>query len=155
MLFLHLLSEAVVLLDGPEVGGLSEDGTSPKQLQRLLTREVEQEHYRALGKEIMLLPGVNWERMAWRACESATATAWVTLGPVSWAGAPGLGYAGSFPGAPPQDPMGFPSAGISRCLLPCSVLRLAPGFSGPAEAVLLEAAHLCGFYREPGGLLCC
>ena len=77
----HLLSEAVVLLDGPEVGGLSEDGTSPKQLQRLLTHEVEQEHYRALGKEIMLLPGVNWERMAWRACESATARAWVTSWP--------------------------------------------------------------------------
>jgi hypothetical protein len=52
----HLLSEAVVLLDGPEVGGLSEDGTSPKQLQRLLTHEVEQGHYRTLGKEIMLLP---------------------------------------------------------------------------------------------------
>jgi hypothetical protein len=52
----HLLSEAVVLLDGPEAGGLSEAGTSPKQLQRLLTREVEQEHYRALGKEIMLPP---------------------------------------------------------------------------------------------------
>jgi hypothetical protein len=49
----NLLSEAVVLLDGPEVGGLSEDGTSPKQLQRLLTHEVEQEHYRALGKEIL------------------------------------------------------------------------------------------------------
>jgi hypothetical protein len=71
----HLLSEAVVLLHGPEVEGLREDGTSPKQLQRLLTREVEQEHYRAPGKEIMLLPGMNWERMAWRAYESATATA--------------------------------------------------------------------------------
>jgi hypothetical protein len=55
----------------------------------------------------------------------------VIVGSVSWAGAPGLGYAGSFPGAPPQDPMGSASAGISRCLLPCSVLRLAPGFSGP------------------------
>ena len=56
------------------------------------------------------------------------------IGSVSWAGAPDLGYAGSFPGAPPQGPMGSPFAGISRCLLPCSVLRLAPGFSGPAAA---------------------
>ena len=46
------------------------------------------------------------------------------LGPVSWAGVPGLGYAGSFLGAPPQELLGFPFAGISRCLLPCSVLRL-------------------------------
>jgi hypothetical protein len=56
-----------------------------------------------------------------------------------WAGAPGLGYAGSLPGAPPQDPMGSPSAVIFRCLLPCSVLRLVPGFSG----------RLKQFYKEP------
>jgi hypothetical protein len=51
--------------------------------------------------------------------------------------------------------MGSPSAGISRCLLPCSVLRLVPGLSGQPKQVLQKMADTYSLCWEPGGPFCC
>ena len=110
-----------------QVAGWNKDGAAPTMVEWTASGQdmevrVDQE---TCCRVLDISDGAEGERRigAWADGEREGSIRAQLIGPVSWAGAPGLGYAGSFPGAPPQDPMGSPSAGISRCLLPCSVLR--------------------------------
>ena len=85
-------SQASLLLAGPDVAGLKDDGSSRKQLQRLLTAEVEAYVHHQVDAAIRALPGdanctpaEEWERRSWRNVQGSegakTAQKWVTAWP--------------------------------------------------------------------------
>ena len=55
----HAGSQASLLLAGPDVAGLKDDGSSRKQLQRLLTAEVEAYVHHQVDAAIRALPGLS------------------------------------------------------------------------------------------------